>query len=266
MFSKGMGATISGLSMIIERSKDSLFLENFWVEAALATQNGKRHTRNEDRFVFLAPGHPAVEKREVGYLFGVMDGCGGYAGGAEAAEICARHFRGLLLEAPPLTLDRQRLMENALRAANQDIHARQLADEVLKRMATTATAVWLWEESRDTEALYAQLVHVGDSRAYRVWKEDVQLLTRDHRAGRVLTQVVGMPAETFRFDTLAFRIHCGQTLLIASDGLWKPRPIHLPELVGHPARPPERIVAEWLATTRRNGSDDDQTAIAVTVD
>ena len=35
--------------MIIEKSGDSENFQHFWVESALATWTGKKHTRNEDR-------------------------------------------------------------------------------------------------------------------------------------------------------------------------------------------------------------------------
>lgn len=91
------------------------------------------------------------------------------------------------------------------------------------------------------------------------------MLTRDHSVGRLLVQVVGMAPVDFGFDARAFRIRPGETLLRASGGLLKPWSIPIPSLVARDRRQADRIVEAWVATTR-NGSADDQTAIAVTVD
>ena len=253
--------------MIIERSSESVFLKHFWVEAALATENGPKHIRNEDRFVFQAPGSPLAEKNKMGYLFGVIDGCGGTAGGADASEICAGIFRGLLAEAASLpSLCRITLMQETLVAANNEVVRCQEENEALENMACAATIAWFWEDEKDEENIHACIVHVGDTRAYVIHGQDVNLITRDHEEGRVLTQVIGMAPKAFEFDSHEFLLKDGDILLLATDGLWKPYEINLVELVDSNRGRTDLIVKRWLEITRLNGSDDDQTAIAVLVE
>jgi serine/threonine protein phosphatase PrpC len=74
-----------------------------------------------------------------------------------------------------------------------------------------------------------------------------------------------MAPEKFEFLSRAVAVRRGDILLVATDGLWKPHEISLAELVDSCGRHPLHLVQDWLTITRRNGSDDDQTAIAVVV-
>lgn len=251
--------------MNIERSGESGFLNYFDIEAALATENGPTHSRNEDRFVFMAPGSRIAEEGRQGYLFGVMDGCGGTAGGADASQICADRFRGLLHESTSASSSRSSLLAQGLMEANDEVVLGQKANEAIENMACAVTIAWLWEEEEDDEHLHATFAHAGDTRAYLVRGAETAQLTHDHEERSVLTQVVGMDPELFAFESLDLKLSSGDILLLATDGLWKPHGIDLVELIDSNNGRPDLIVKRWLEITRMNGSRDDQTAIAVLV-
>ena len=133
------------------------------------------------------------------------------------------------------------------------------------RIAATTTC-WIWETPDNEETMSGYIIHVGDCRAYLYRDGEVQVLTRDHKTGQMLTQIIGMKPEEFKYDLIPIQFRASDILLLASDGLWKPHAIDLVELINESRGCPEKIVRNWVSITRRNGSDDDQTAIAVAID
>lgn len=253
--------------MTVDCSGSAEHFAAFTLAAAVGSVNGPKHRRNEDRFVFLAPGHPVAEDRRVGYLFGVMDGCGGTAGGADAAQMTAeeliRTFSGVAAEEPGL--DRREVALAGLRRANAAVAARQESDEALASMACSATVAWVWEDSSGEAGttLAGVILHVGDSRAYLVREGGSRLLTKDHRIGWAVSQVVGMADHQFKVDVASLALEPGDLLLLATDGLWKPRGVDPADVAERAGADPALLVENWMHTARRLGSDDDLTVIAV---
>ena len=151
-------------------------------------------------------------------------------------------------------------------AANDEVVRCQEENEAIENMACAATIAWIWEDEEDEAHMHACLVHIGDTRAYVFHNQEVDMITHDHQVGRVLTQVIGMTPRDFEFDSHELLMKDGDILLLATDGLWKPHEINLVELVDSNRGHTDLIVKRWLEITRLNGSDDDQTAIAVLVE
>jgi protein phosphatase len=64
------------------------------------------------------------------------------------------------------------------------------------------------------------ILHVGDSRVYRVHGKRLSLLTEDHISGRYVTRAVGV-AESPRFFRARGRFKPGRMFMLCSDGLYK---------------------------------------------
>lgn len=223
----------------------------FKVQTGHATSIGLVRANNEDTLGELAmtlldrQGHP----RLIG-CFLVADGMGGEALGEVASQIATRSVleqvtRRLALpllqwseaaEEPAAAdaLEREAQMREALvdgfRFANRQI--RTMAQTHGRAIGTTATALLIF----DGQALIA---HVGDSRAYRLNRGVLTLLTEDHSYVQRLIQMGQLdPADQanhprrnalyralgqqdeVEVDLVACPLEAGDRLLLCSDGLW----------------------------------------------
>jgi protein phosphatase len=118
-------------------------------------------------------------------LFVVADGLGGHVGGAEASRLAVGAFTRIMstppgrpgapqLFLPPADLgeDGQRLYL-AARMSNRVVHEASLSNPKLTGMGSTLVSLWLREG-------LAHVVHVGDSRCYRLRGAQLEQLTVDH--------------------------------------------------------------------------------------
>lgn len=202
------------------------------IVAFAATDRGRRRDHNEDAYL-LDDGLR---------LYVVADGMGGARGGEVASQMAVQGMREALVditnEIP--TLSESTVAEahplydslpRAVRHANRAIHARAESDPRLHGMGTTLTGVGFDEG-------HAFLVHVGDSRAYRVRGRNIQQLSDDHtyvgeliRAGtvrpedassipwrHVLMRAVGVERDV-DVDVRAVSARPGDLFVLCSDGL-----------------------------------------------
>jgi serine/threonine protein phosphatase PrpC len=109
-------------------------------------------------------------------LLAVADGMGGHAGGEVASRIAITTLAGMVpvLTAPEIDTDSiEDLLLNSLHTIDGEI-AHVASDEIeLRGMGTTLTALLI----RDGRAA---LLHVGDSRCYRLRGNTFEQLTHDH--------------------------------------------------------------------------------------
>jgi len=140
-----------------------------------ATDIGRLREANEDAFLI-------DEERR---LYLVADGMGGHQGGGfaskKALELVLEELRGLensqeatqpLPQAEERTLTQIRLMR-AFQRANQKLFEISLSQPQLRGMGTTLTGLQFDER-------YANIAHIGDSRAYLIREGKIQQLTEDH--------------------------------------------------------------------------------------
>lgn len=201
------------------------------VQAAGATDLGRRRKQNEDRFAI-------VEHQR---LFIVADGMGGHRCGATASrlgtEAIVEFFRRSAsadFEWPHrpdarLTLQENRLL-SAIRVANSSVYEHGLATCECRGMGSTVVTLLF-----DAETQQAIIGHVGDSRAYRVREREITRLTRDHSltgeaapsehgvwferlAKNALTRALGMAANTI-VDLRKEPVEAGDVFVLCSDGL-----------------------------------------------
>jgi protein phosphatase len=140
------------------------------VQYASATDIGLRRRNNEDACIARLCSDEA-EFRRRGHLFVVADGMGGHAVG----ELASR----LAVETVPHTFykhkegDARAALLASITAANGAIHARGTQNRDFQRMGTTCTVLTLTPRG-------AVIGHVGDSRVYRIRRDQVHQLTFDH--------------------------------------------------------------------------------------
>ena len=231
---------------------------NLRVEAGFATDKGKR-SENED-YVAICFG-PKGAGTLHGIVAAVADGVGGHKGGREAAETAVRAFIDGYY-AQPETLGVIRAAARALEAANAWIAAQARVDAALAGMATTFSALII---SRRT----AFIMHVGDTRVYRLDAGGWELLTKDHNVGRgdfpnALRRAVGFE-DTLLFDQLSHGLKLHDRFLLCSDGVHGAmRDADLRALLASGASPQES--AEMIVRAALDaGSSDNVTALVVDI-
>ena len=182
------------------------------VSVGQATQRGGRPDNQDFSACHIAA---APGPLTIGLVAALADGMGGAKGGRVAAELAVRTFLEACLELPP-TLGPAQIGANAVEATNRWIHTLGRSDPALNGMACTLSALLLCGRS-------THLVHVGDSRIYRLRDGSLTLLTTDHTLGapgttHALTRAVGAQ-DSLRADHFKESVHLHDRYLICSDGV-----------------------------------------------
>lgn len=182
------------------------------VQIGLVTRAG-RQAENRDFVAAHTPtGNELITK---GVIIAVADGVSAGCGGREAAEISVRGliegYYGL-----PETLGVERAAARAVGAVNRWVHTLGTRDPALRGMATTLSALILCRRQ-------AHIVHVGDTRIWRLRQSQLQLLTMDHTRNHpdlrhVLIRAIGLE-EDVRVDHSVHSLQPHDRYLICSDGV-----------------------------------------------
>ena len=179
------------------------------VKVGIVTDRGARD-RNEDFAGCLLPGE---DRRDL--LAAVADGVGGARGGRVAAEIAVRHF----LDAQDQLNWLRGVKANAVTALdsiNRWLHSQGRADAALQGMACAFTGLVL-------HGRQMHVVHVGDSRLYRLREGTLACLTCDHVPRRsamrnMLTRALGAEPE-IRIDYGSEAACLHDRYLLCTDGV-----------------------------------------------
>jgi serine/threonine protein phosphatase PrpC len=193
-------------------------------ELAIASDVGTERNNNEDAFGSFVESPTSV-------VFAVADGVGGYEGGEVASRMAIDETLDAYRKAP-LSWGPAKRLARAAQRANITIHDRAVVVTELRRMATTLTAA-----SVDAGVLRA--VHVGDCRIYLIRAGRMTQLTKDHTVASSRVRLGVLAKEKLRehpergtltrslgpeliaaVDRIATPLAQGDTLLIASDGLY----------------------------------------------
>ncbi len=146
----------------------------------------------------------------------IADGMGSANGGREAAEIAVRGFLDGFCDLAE-TMEVRRAAAVVLNSLNSWIHSQAQRDPELMGMGCTFTAIVL-------RGRVAHVLHVGDTRAYRLSREHLISLTTDHvrqvSTGRsnVLTRALGVETEV-RLDYTTQPMAQHDRFLLCSDGV-----------------------------------------------
>ncbi|MGO8919393.1 MAG: bifunctional protein-serine/threonine kinase/phosphatase [Stellaceae bacterium] len=170
--------------------------------------------RNEDFAGAVFGAELPEPRREV--VAAIADGIGGAKGGRVAAETAVRGFLDGFCDLPE-TLEVRRAAATIVNALNGWIHSMGHQDPELAGMGCTFTALVL-------RGRVAHVLHVGDTRAYRLRGERLTCLTTDHLREdgpgrpRALYRALGIEAEV-RLDYATQPVALHDRFLLSSDGL-----------------------------------------------
>jgi serine/threonine protein phosphatase PrpC len=147
----------------------------------------------------------------------IADGIGSAKGGRVAAETAVRGFLDGMCDLPEST-EVRRSAARVLDALNAWMHSQSKRDTGLAGMGCTFTALVL-------RGRVAHVLHIGDSRAYRLSDNRLTLLTTDHTRQRgsarssILYRALGLESE-LRLEYSAVPMARHDRFLLCSDGLY----------------------------------------------
>jgi serine/threonine protein phosphatase PrpC len=224
-----------------------------------ASETGPRQ-RNED-FAGAVFGLELPEPRR-DVVAAIADGIGGTKGGRVAAETAVRGFLDGFCDLPE-TMEVRRAAARVLNALNGWIYSQGQRDAKLAGMGCTFTALVL-------RGRVAHVLHVGDTRAYRLGGDRLTSLTIDHvregGTGRssILNRALGVETEV-RLDYAAQPMARHDRFVLCSDGV---HGILTAETIADILR--ERSASEdtaraLVAAALRSGSTDNCTALVLDV-
>ena len=184
------------------------------VSVGFVSETGPRK-RNED-FAGAVFGPELPEPRR-DVVAAIADGIGGAKGGREAAEIAVRGFLDGFCDLPD-TMEVRRAAAIVLDALNGWIHSQGQRDTGLAGMGCTFTALVL-------RGRIAHVLHVGDTRAYRLSRDRLTCLTTDHvrqvgaERSNILARALGVETEV-RLDYTSQPVAQHDRFLLCSDGVY----------------------------------------------
>jgi PPM family protein phosphatase len=189
------------------------------IRAAGRTDKGYVRTNNEDGFFI---------DNFIG-LFAVADGMGGHRAGEIASKVTLEALSDIITREQGQ--DPERSLGRALQAAGLRISRETENAPELRGMGTTLTGMLLQNK-------VAYVVHVGDSRCYRLRADKLEMLTEDHSwvweqrklklisdadmrthaMRNVITRSVGHGGES-NPDIFSVETRSGDVFMLCSDGL-----------------------------------------------
>ena len=132
--------------------------------SAFKTDTGLKRTINQDAVLI---------DTDMG-LFAIADGMGGHNAGEIASEIAVTTLTKSLRVRNRKNMDLAELMEHGFRDAHEAILSASMGNPCYDNMGTTLVAAM-----RDGASSFT-IGNVGDSRAYRISSQGIELLTEDH--------------------------------------------------------------------------------------
>jgi len=201
---------------------------NFEIGFAL-DRGKKRNTKpNQDSLIVLT----CRGRKKLPPILVLADGMGGYAGGAAASQAIIKAYNSLYRQAATLT-DFSSFSNQAISLALEEMKKQAGKDPRFRSMGSTLVAVCLLQNR-------LSLVNVGDSRAYRFHKGDMQQINYDHsfigeavRAGLLqpqeamnhpkknqLTQSITPSRTEIKPYFVEVPFEMNDVVLLCSDGLW----------------------------------------------
>lgn len=228
------------------------------VGIGLATERAARPANEDYAGVYLGTG---AERSRWGVIAAIADGVGGAKGGRIAAELAVRAFVDACLAAPAPAPVRH-VAGTCLDALNRWVHAQGRSDTRYAGMACTFSALIL-------RGRQAHLVHVGDTRIYRLREGVISRLTADHTPGKpgqahILTRALGAE-EALRVDYAVEPVLPHDRFLLCSDGVHGAlSEVQLGGLLSDRATP-EATARHLVEATLATRHGDNATAVVVDV-
>jgi serine/threonine protein phosphatase PrpC len=192
----------------------------------------------------------------------IADGIGGAKGGRVAAETAVRGFLDGFCDLPE-TMEVRRAAAKVINALNSWIHSQAQRDAKLTGMGCTFTALVL-------RGRVAHVLHLGDTRAYRLSRDRLTCLTDDHVRERgpgksgVLYRALGVEAES-RLDYASQPMARHDRFLLSSDGVHGFLPNETIADIMRERSASEDTARAIVTAALQSGSTDNCTALLVDV-
>jgi len=241
---------------------------------------GLVRAHNEDASLVVESLFDGDHAAETVGLFIVADGMGGHQAGEVASALAARIVASYLMQEVYIPYLRQsahqanqmpltEALQQAVEAANQAVH------EQVPGSGTTLTCALVINAR-------AYLAHVGDSRAYLYYNQELKQITRDHSYVDKLVELGQISAEAaavhpqrnvlyravgqgdrLEIDIQILELPIGGRLLLCSDGLWGMLADSIIQAVLASARSPQEACLELIAAANEAGGRDNITAVII---
>lgn len=233
------------------------------------TDKGRVRKANEDYFA-----NEKITDKE--YLFIVADGMGGHQAGDVASKLGTLTF---INEYKSLRVKNNSIgdsMQQSIKEANATILAKASTDLAKKGMGTTFSALIISD-------MKAYIVHVGDSRIYRIRDNEIEKITTDHtfvekmmEEGRLSEEEArNHPQKNILYMSLGAResfapivindleIKNGDLFIMCSDGLNNMVPDDIIKEYSLSQSSPKELVDELIKLANEKGGTDNITIQAV---
>ncbi len=233
-------------------------IEQLQTRVGFVSETGRRKANDDFVATFTGNSH----FRGVNDTLAVIaDGVGGGMGGREAAETTTRGFIDAHFSLPA-TLGVDRAAARALSAMNRWVYTQGRQDTRLHSMATTFTTLVL-------RGRQAHIVHVGDTRVYRLREHRLLRLTEDHThhhpdLQHVLLRGVGLEASV-RADYAVHGLRLHDRFLLCSDGLYGVLNDNRIQAILDERASPQEAAERLVATALQAGSQDNITVLVLDV-
>ncbi len=251
-----------------------------YLRVGRASDVGQMRSHNEDVLLTFESTFEGDDPLEPFGLFIIADGMGGHQAGEIASSLAARIVANHLIRdvyMPYLVhgtrhadqVPLAEALQNAVEAANQAVH------EQVPGSGTTLTCT-LVIDSR------AYVGHVGDTRAYLYYNQQLTQITKDHSYVDKLVELGQLTAEAAAVhpgrnvlyravgqgDQLEIDLHLidlpiGSRLLLCCDGLWGMLSDAVIQAILASAQTPQDACTELIAAANEAGGRDNITAIIV---
>ena len=224
-----------------------------------ASRTGPRK-ENEDFAGALSGAELPEPRQEV--IAAIADGIGGAKGGRVAAETAVRGFLDGFCDLPE-TMEVRRAGARVLNALNSWIYSEGKRNPESAGLGCTFTALVL-------RGRVAHLLHVGDTRAYRLTGDRLTCLTTDHvrpdGGGRshTLNRALGVETEV-RLDYATQPVALHDRLLLCSDGVHGFLTDQSIADILRERSAPEDTAAALVGAALQSGSTDNCTALVLDV-
>jgi len=225
-----------------------------------ASEKGPRD-ENED-FAGAVFGWELPEPRR-DVVAAIADGIGGAKGGRVAAETAVRGFLDGFCDLPE-TVEVRHGGARIATSLNAWMHALAHRDPKLQGMGCTFTALIL-------RGRIAHILHVGDTRLYRLSGDRLTCLTTDHvreegpgRRSHVLTRALGIETEV-RLDYASQPVALHDRFLLCSDGVHGFLTDEAIAAILRARSGPQDTARELVRAALDGGGDDNSTALVLDV-
>lgn len=193
------------------------------------SDTGKKRDLDEDSILVLHSDAVIKSEKVETTLLVVADGMGGHNAGEVASQLAVTGIAEKIVESMFESVD-ERMLEQVIKAVNEDIYAYVKENPEYKGMGTTVTAAVV-------QGGHVYIGHVGDTRVYLVNRGITQItvdhslvqemvekgeLTKEeariHPQKNIITRAVGT-YEDVEVDTFTEYIYGDDYLLLCCDGL-----------------------------------------------